>query len=97
MTYPQSFHQFWPNGNETIENEYYRLESSNEADDEQYDYVIKYFKIHSIQDDTEIKVRLLYNPNWPNVNNTPCLYDFLVKINERSNDYKNGPIIVVDR
>ena len=93
----QSFLQFWPNENETIENEYYRLQLSTEGDDEQYDYVIKHFKIQSLQDDTVITVRMLYNPNWPNLNNTMCLYDFLVKMNERCDGYRNGPIVVVDR
>lgn len=93
----QSFLQFWPNENETIENEYYRLQLSTEGDDEQYDYVIKHFRIQSIQDDTEMSVRMLYNPNWPNLNNTTCLYDFLVKMHERFEGYRNGPIVVVDR
>lgn len=93
----QSFLQFWPNENETIENEYYRLQLSTEGDDEQYDYVIKHFRIQSIQEDTEMSVRMLYNPNWPNLNNTTCLYDFMVKMHERCDGYRNGPIVVVDR
>lgn len=97
LTHQQSFRQFWPNENETIENEYYRLQLSIEGDDEEYDYVIKHFKIQSIQDDSEINVRMLYNPSWPNLNNTTSLYDFLVKMHERSDNYKNGPIVVVDR
>jgi Protein-tyrosine phosphatase len=89
--------QFWPNQNETIENEYYRLQLSTEGDDEEYDYVIKRFTILSIQDGVEINVRMLYNPNWPNLNNPTCLYDFLIKMHERCNDYRNGPIVVMDR
>lgn len=95
--FSQSFLQFWPNESETIENEYYRLQLSTEEDDEQYDYVIKHFRIQSIQEDTEVSVRMLYNPNWPNLNNTTSLYDFLVKMHERCDGYRNGPIVVVDR
>lgn len=95
----QSFLQFWPNENETIENEYYRVEMApdDSMDDEQFDYVIKRFRIQSIQDDYEMEVRMLYNPSWPNLNNTTSLYDFLIKMHERQDSYKNGPIVVVDR
>lgn len=93
------FLQFWPNENETIETEYYRVRVSANSlqDDEQFDYVIKHFTIQSIQDDYEMEVRLLYNPSWPNLGNVTSLYDFLVKMHERCDNYKNGPIVVVDR
>jgi receptor-type tyrosine-protein phosphatase gamma len=73
------------------------VQLSTEGDDEQYDYVIKRFKIQSTQDDTEMDVRMLYNPDWPNLNNPTCLYDFLVKMHERYDGYRNGPIVVMDR
>jgi hypothetical protein len=44
-----------------------------------------------------MSVRMLYNPNWPNLGNTSCLYDFMVKMHERCDGYRNGPIVVVDR
>lgn len=93
----QSFLQFWPNEQEIIENEYYRVQQGPEPDDEQFDYVIKHFRIQSTQDDTELNVRMLYNPNWPNLSNSVCLYDFLVKMHERCDGYKNGPIVVMDK
>lgn len=70
---------------------------SSEGDEEQYDYVIKRFKIQSIQDGTEMDVRMLYNPDWPNLSNPTCLYDFLIKMHERCEGYRNGPIVVMDR
>lgn len=69
----------------------------NGDEDDAYDYVVKHFTIQSIQDDYEMNVRMLYNPNWPNLNNTSSLYDFLIKMHERCDNYKNGPIVVVDR
>lgn len=40
---------------------------------------------------------MLYNPDWPNLSNPQCLYDFLIKMHERNDDYRNGPIVVMDR
>lgn len=74
-----------------------QLSTTQEDDNEQYDYAIKRFKIQSTHDDTEMDVRMLYNPVWPNLSNPTCLYDFLVKMHERTDDYRNGPIVVMDR
>ncbi len=74
-----------------------RFSSSYSADDEQFDYEIKHFTIQSIHDDSETEVRLLYNPSWPNLGNINSLYDFLVRVHERCDNYKNGPIVVIDK
>ena len=60
-------------------------------------YIIRNFTIQSIQDDYELNVKMYENPHWMDINNSQMIYDFVLKVHERCIDYKNGPIVVVDR
>lgn len=61
------------------------------------DYVSRDFVIQSIQDDYELSVKMLHCPSWPEMSNPSRIYDFIVDVHDRGNDYRNGPIVVVDR
>lgn len=92
----QSFTEFWPlSEHDSIESDYYRIRMVNEICEN--DYVIRNFVIESQQDDYELNVRMLHCATWPDLNNPRLAYDFIIKIHERSHDYRNGPIVVVDR
>jgi receptor-type tyrosine-protein phosphatase gamma len=87
--------QFWPVESEPIESDYYRIKFVSQSDE--YDYVIRNFVIQSIQGDYEFNVKLYHNPTWPNLHNARSIYDFVLKVHERNNESRNGPIVVVDR
>ncbi|XP_037949818.1 tyrosine-protein phosphatase 99A-like isoform X1 [Teleopsis dalmanni] len=90
-----NFAQFWPDEATPIESDYYRVKFLNKAN--KRDYVSRDFVIQSIQDDYELNVKMLHCPSWPEMSNPNSIYDFIVDVHERCNDYRNGPIVVVDR
>ncbi|XP_035894669.1 tyrosine-protein phosphatase 99A isoform X1 [Anopheles stephensi] len=90
-----SFLQFWPNESEPIESDYYRIRMVSETSED--NYIVRNFVIQSIQDDYELSVKMLENPAWPDMNNTRSIFDFAVRVHERCSEYRNGPIVVVDR
>uniref|UniRef100_A0A182N755 Putative receptor-type tyrosine-protein phosphatase mosPTP-1 n=1 Tax=Anopheles dirus TaxID=7168 RepID=A0A182N755_9DIPT len=90
-----SFLQFWPNESEPIESDYYRIRMVSETSED--NYIVRNFVIQSIQDDYELSVKMLENPDWPDMNNTRSIFDFAVRVHERCSEYRNGPIVVVDR
>lgn len=55
------------------------------------------FVIQSVQDDYELHVKLLHCPSWPDRNDSKKLYNFILKVHERGSEYRNGPLIIVDR
>lgn len=61
------------------------------------DYVCREFAMQSIQDDYDLVVRMLHCPSWPELGHPASIYDFIVDAHQRSNDYRNGPIAVIDR
>lgn len=62
------------------------------------DYICRDFVMQSIQDDYELNVRMLHCPSWPSSFGHPAsIYDFIVDVHQRCNEYRNGPIVVVDR
>lgn len=99
MTYSslilQNFAQFWPDEATPIESDYYRVKFLNKTN--KSDYVSRDFVIQSIQDDYELSVKMLHCPSWPEMSNPNSIYDFIVDVHERCNDYRNGPIVIVDR
>ncbi|XP_032597407.1 tyrosine-protein phosphatase 99A isoform X3 [Drosophila grimshawi] len=90
-----NFAQFWPDEATPIESDYYRVKYLNKTN--KSDYVSRDFVIQSIQDDYELSVKMLHCPSWPEMSNPNSIYDFIVDVHERCNDYRNGPIVVVDR
>uniref|UniRef100_A0A2M4BET6 Protein tyrosine phosphatase n=1 Tax=Anopheles marajoara TaxID=58244 RepID=A0A2M4BET6_9DIPT len=90
-----SFLQFWPNESEPIESDYYRIRLVSETSEG--DYIVRSFVIQSIQDDYELNVKMFENPAWPDMNNTRSIFDFVLRVHERCSEYRNGPIVVVDR
>ncbi|CAD7089970.1 unnamed protein product [Hermetia illucens] len=90
-----TFAQFWPDESEPIETHYYRVKFVNKTN--KSDYVSRDFVIQSVQDDYELNVRMLHCPSWPEMSNPNSIYDFIVDVHERTSDYRNGPVIVVDR
>ncbi|XP_052891620.1 tyrosine-protein phosphatase 99A isoform X2 [Anopheles moucheti] len=90
-----SFLQFWPNESEPIESDYYRIRMVSETSED--NYIVRNFVIQSIQDDYELSVKMLENSAWPDMNNTRSIFDFAVSVHERCSEYRNGPIVVVDR
>lgn len=63
----------------------------------QSDYVTRDFIIQSTQHDYELSVKMLHYPNWPNLANVTSIYDFIADVHERASDYRNGPIVIIDR
>ncbi|XP_055614452.1 tyrosine-protein phosphatase 99A-like isoform X2 [Uranotaenia lowii] len=90
-----SFLQFWPIDSEPIESDYYRIRMVSEAAEQ--NFVVRNFVIQSIQDDYELTVRMFENPMWPDMANPRSIYDFVVRVHERCAEYRNGPIVIVDR
>ncbi|XP_073818850.1 protein tyrosine phosphatase 99A isoform X3 [Musca autumnalis] len=90
-----NFAQFWPDDTSPIESDYYRVKFLSKTN--KSDYVSRDFVIQSIQDDYELSVKMLHCPSWPEMSNPSSIYDFIVDVHDRGNDYRNGPIVVVDR
>lgn len=90
-----SFLQFWPNESEPIESDYYRIRLVSETSEN--DYIVRNFVIQSIQDDYELSVRMFENPMWPDMAQPRSIFDFAVRVHERCAEYRNGPIVIVDR
>ncbi|XP_034663250.1 tyrosine-protein phosphatase 99A isoform X7 [Drosophila subobscura] len=90
-----NFSQFWPDEATPIESDHYRVKYLNKTN--KSDYVTRDFVIQSIQDDYELTVKMLHCPSWPEMSNPNSIYDFIVDVHERCNDYRNGPIVIVDR
>ncbi|XP_026841107.1 tyrosine-protein phosphatase 99A isoform X3 [Drosophila persimilis] len=90
-----NFAQFWPDEATPIESDHYRVKYLNKTN--KSDYVTRDFVIQSIQDDYELTVKMLHCPSWPEMSNPNSIYDFIVDVHERCNDYRNGPIVIVDR
>ncbi|XP_020811957.1 tyrosine-protein phosphatase 99A isoform X5 [Drosophila serrata] len=90
-----NFAQFWPDEATPIESDHYRVKYLNKIN--KSDYVSRDFVIQSIQDDYELTVKMLHCPSWPEMSNPNSIYDFIVDVHERCNDYRNGPIVIVDR
>ncbi|XP_017472230.1 PREDICTED: tyrosine-protein phosphatase 99A isoform X2 [Rhagoletis zephyria] len=90
-----NFAQFWPDDSTPIESDYYRVKFLRKTN--KSDYVSRDFVIQSIQDDYELNVKMLHCPSWPEMSNPKSIYDFIVDVHERCADYRNGPIVVVDR
>lgn len=91
----QSFPQFWPDDSLPIESDHYRVKFVSKTN--KNDYVGRDFVMQSIQDDYELNVRMLHCPSWPEMANPSSIYDFIVDVHHRGNEYRNGPIVVVDR
>lgn len=53
--------------------------------------------MQSIQDDYELNTKMLHCPTWPDLMTPAGIFDFIVKVHERGSEYRNGPIVVVDR
>ncbi|XP_037707518.1 tyrosine-protein phosphatase 99A isoform X5 [Drosophila subpulchrella] len=90
-----NFAQFWPDEATPIESDHYRVKYLNKTN--KSDYVSRDFVIQSIQDDYELTVKMLHCPSWPEMSNPNSIYDFIVDVHKRCNDYRNGPIVIVDR
>ncbi|XP_055315021.1 tyrosine-protein phosphatase 99A isoform X1 [Sitodiplosis mosellana] len=90
-----SYQQFWPDDSLTIESDHYRINYISKMN--KCDYVCRDFVMQSIQDDYELNVRMLHCPSWPEMGHPSSIYDFIVDVHQRSNEYRNGPIVVIDR
>lgn len=95
IVFPQTSPQFWPEESIPIVTNYYRVKYESKIN--KCDYISRDFVIQSIQDDYELSVRMLHCPNWPELGHPAAIFDFIVDVHQRSNEYKNGPIIVVDK
>lgn len=91
----QAFPQFWPDDSLNIESDHFRVKFLSKMN--KCDYVCRDFVIQSIQDDYELNVRMLHCPSWPEMSSVTNIFDFIVDVHRRSNEYRNGPIVVVDR
>lgn len=91
----QSYQQFWPDDSLTIESDHYRINYISKMN--KCDYVCRDFVMQSIQDDYELNVRMLHCPSWPELGHPSSIYDFIVDVHQRSSEYRNGPIVVIDR
>ncbi|XP_055699332.1 tyrosine-protein phosphatase 99A isoform X3 [Phlebotomus papatasi] len=90
-----NFPQFWPNENDSIETDSYRIKYLTEHNC--HDYINREFVMQSIQDDYELNTKMLHCPTWPDLMTPAGIFDFIVKVHERGSEYRNGPIVVVDR
>lgn len=91
----QAFPQFWPDDSLNIESNHYRVKFLSKMN--KCDYVCRDFAIQSIQDDYELNVRMLHCPSWPEMSSVTNIFDFIVDVHRRGNEYRNGPIVIVDR
>lgn len=91
----QSYQQYWPDDSQTIESAHYRVNFVSKMN--KCDYVCRDFVIQSIQDDYELNVRMLHCPSWPELGHPSSIYDFIYDVHQRGNEYRNGPIVVVDK
>lgn len=94
-SHQQSYPQFWPDDTVNIDNDHFRINYVSKMN--KCDYVCREFLLQSNQDDYELSVRMLHCPSWPDLGHPSSIYDFIVDAHQRPNDYKNGPIVVVDR
>lgn len=91
----QSYQQFWPDDSLSIESDHYRINYISKMN--KCDYVCRDFVMQSIQDDYELSVRMLHCPSWPELGHPSSIYDFIVDVHQRGSEYRNGPIVVIDR
>lgn len=91
----QSYQQFWPDDSLRIESDHYRINYVSKMN--KCDYVCRDFVMQSIQDDYELNVRMLHCPSWPELGHPSSIYDFIVDVHQRGSEYRNGPIVVIDR
>uniref|UniRef100_U5EUF9 Putative receptor-type tyrosine-protein phosphatase mosPTP-1 n=1 Tax=Corethrella appendiculata TaxID=1370023 RepID=U5EUF9_9DIPT len=89
------FLPFWPTASDIIETEYYRVKLILEETED--NYLVKHFCMQSILDDYELNIKMFENPQWLNFNSYDSIYAFILKVHERTSDYRNGPIVVIDR
>lgn len=87
--------QFWPDDTTVITTDYYRVLYESKLN--KCDYVCRNFVMQSIQDDYELNVRMLHCPSWPELGHPASIFDFIVDVHQRANEYRNGPIVVVDK
>lgn len=91
----QAYPQFWPDDSLSIESDHYRVKYVSKMN--KCNYVCRDIVMQSIQDDYELGVRMLHCPSWPEMSNPTSIFDFIVDVHRRGNEYRNGPIVVVDR
>lgn len=92
---PKTSPQFWPDDTTVITTDYYRVKYLSKMN--KCDYVSRDFVIQSIQDDYELNVRMLHCPSWPELGHPASIFDFIVDVHQRGNEYRNGPIVIVDK
>ncbi|XP_023703350.2 tyrosine-protein phosphatase 99A isoform X4 [Cryptotermes secundus] len=92
----QEFGIFWPVAHEEMEAENFRVKFVEESDCG--DYVTRDFTVQSLQDDYELPVRMMHCANWPhNCSPITSLFELIHLVQEWHREYRNGPIIVMDR
>lgn len=92
----QEFGIFWPVAHEEMEAENFRVKFVDESDCS--GYVTRDFTVQSLQDDYELPVRMMHCANWPhNCSPITSLFELIHLVQEWHREYRNGPIIVMDR
>ncbi|XP_049824073.1 tyrosine-protein phosphatase 99A isoform X2 [Aethina tumida] len=90
----QDFEVFWPVEQETIDTESFKVKLVNELIHNTY--LTREFIMQSLQDDYEIRVRMIHGNNWPHSGASIAdIYQIPNIVLE--NVIQNGPIVVVDK
>ncbi|CAH0561937.1 unnamed protein product [Brassicogethes aeneus] len=90
----QDFHVFWPVEQDTIDTDSFKVKLANEQIHGAY--LTRDFLMQSLQDDYEIRIRMVHGNNWPhNGGSINDIYQIPNTVLE--SNIHNGPIIVVDK
>jgi len=98
FTFPsfQPFVQFWPSGQDELENENFKVKFTDES--EHAVGTCNEFTVQSMHDDYELRVRMIRCANWPHsCASMTAVFDLLNLVQEWHMDNHNGPVVVVDR
>ncbi|XP_063219446.1 tyrosine-protein phosphatase 99A-like isoform X2 [Bacillus rossius redtenbacheri] len=92
----QEYGKFWPEGEDEISTENFKVKFIKES--EKSGYVTHIFTVQSIQDDYELSVKIIICSGWPHIcSSLSSAFELICLVQEWHLNYQNGPIVVVDR
>ncbi|CAB3361379.1 Hypothetical predicted protein [Cloeon dipterum] len=95
-TIDQPFLQFWPNAQDELENENFKVKFVDE-----FEHAVgtcNEMTIQSLHDDYELRIKMVRCPNWPHSCGSMLnVFDLLNFVQEWHMDCQNGPVVVIDR
>ncbi|XP_066996985.2 tyrosine-protein phosphatase 99A isoform X2 [Anabrus simplex] len=92
----QEYGSFWPQEQEDIEAEHFKVKLVEETD--HILYLTRDLSMQSQQDDYELVVRIIHYANWPhNCSPLSNMFDLINLAQKWHLEYQNGPIVVIDR